>query len=63
MDVAGNVWEWVGTEHKERKDARVLRGGAWANNLSRARCDARLRFNPYFSHDDVGFRVCAPHLF
>ncbi|MDZ7288338.1 MAG: SUMF1/EgtB/PvdO family nonheme iron enzyme [candidate division KSB1 bacterium] len=56
MDMAGNVWEWTATWRDEKKEQRILRGGAGFNDAMALRCVSRdsnskklLRF--------VGFRV------
>jgi len=56
MDVAGNVWEWTATWLDEKKERRVVRGGAGFNDEAALRCISRdnnlkgvMRF--------IGFRV------
>jgi len=61
MDMAGNVWEWLVTEHKEREGARVLRGGSWFHDQDYARCAARYRYYPRYSDFYLGFRVASPN--
>jgi formylglycine-generating enzyme required for sulfatase activity/energy-coupling factor transporter ATP-binding protein EcfA2 len=69
-EMAGNVWEWTrsswalypydagdGREAVEAEGWRVLRGGAWHDDLDRARCAARVRRLPDQFGWDVGFRV------
>ncbi len=72
-DLAGNVWEWCSSRYEGdpfqvrdewtadylRTDVlRVLRGGSWYNNnLAFLRCASRLRFNPNFRYNYIGFRV------
>ena len=61
MDMAGNVWEWLVTEHKEYKGARVLRGGSWGFDQAYARCAARGGNYPGDSSNYLGFRVASPN--
>jgi formylglycine-generating enzyme required for sulfatase activity len=73
-DMAGNVWEWCSTAYKKypyeandgREDlgggdnvSRVLRGGSWYNNHTRARCaDRRDDDYPGVRLNYWGFRCC-----
>ncbi|RLC77738.1 MAG: hypothetical protein DRI81_08150 [Chloroflexi bacterium] len=57
-DVAGNVWEWMVSEHE--KGGRVLRGGSWYSDANAVRCAFRSRLAPFASNDDVGFRCVSP---
>ena len=71
-DMAGNVWEWTNSlyrgypyraddgrevQAKDGNEARVLRGGAYWNDLTMVRCASRLRFGPRHWDDDGGFRL------
>ena len=70
-DMAGNVWEWVGSLYKPypydasdgREDMnssgdRVLRGGSWLYNDDFVRSADRFRNSPTNTYVDFGFR-CA----
>jgi formylglycine-generating enzyme required for sulfatase activity len=70
LDMAGNVWEWCqslyasypyqaddGREDLEASGSRVLRGGAWHDVRSGARCAYRFDFDPRFRYFGVGMRV------
>jgi formylglycine-generating enzyme required for sulfatase activity len=70
VDMAGNVWEWTwslrrdypydaedGREDPTAGGSRVLRGGAFLDNLWYARCAARGRRNPHSRYRNFGFRV------
>lgn len=75
QDMLGNVWEWTsslykpyrynandGRESDSSRDARVLRGGSFNFNDSIVRCAFR-DYNLISLHrNDIGFRVCVPHL-
>jgi formylglycine-generating enzyme required for sulfatase activity len=69
-DMSGNVWEWCRTKwqdsYKKYRDdnrlegdaPRVLRGGAFSDNLRLVRCAARSRNSPDYGDRYYGFRVC-----
>jgi formylglycine-generating enzyme required for sulfatase activity/energy-coupling factor transporter ATP-binding protein EcfA2 len=57
MDMAGNVWEWMGNSHEKYKDSFTLRGGSWIYYDYYLRCAARLYFHPGYRYNYVGFRV------
>ncbi len=64
QDLSGNVWEWVLNEYHNPDNTslkgevpRVLRGGSWDYNPDYARASLRVRFNPDYRLDSVGFRV------
>jgi len=69
-DMAGNVWEWCSSQHKDypyragdgRENlteyaSRVVRGGSFYNYESHARCVSRDGDFPDDRDDDYGFRV------
>ena len=73
LDMAGNVWEWTsslyqsypyrnndGRENAEGDARRVVRGGAWYDNLGSVRCACRNSDAPDGGDYDSGFRVVAP---
>ena len=73
LDMAGNVWEWVQSEHHDypynaddgRKNLdstnfRVLRGGSWYGESSLVRAASRYSFYPGNSSGNGGFRCVSP---
>lgn len=61
LDMSGNVWEWCMTAYDASGDAaRVVRGGAWDDNVYGAGACARINFyfgNARYRDLVVGFRV------
>jgi formylglycine-generating enzyme required for sulfatase activity len=53
-DMAGNVWEWTGTEYD--KDSKVVRGASFGNDARNLRAADRLRNEPVDRLDNIGFR-------
>ena len=69
-DMAGNVWEWVSSLYKPypydandgREDvsieSRVLRGSSWNSDGGKLRSSYRVRYDPSYAFNNIGFR-CA----
>ncbi len=77
QDMAGNVWDWTRSAYKGYKenqfnqtwildiqntDARVLRGGSFNYDDDGVRCAYRNCYSITPHYNDIGFRVCVPHL-
>ena len=69
-EMAGNVSEWTlsqyrsypydgddGRNNEDGDEPRVIRGGSWFKHVLRARTAARGMNDPFFSDNDVGFRL------
>ena len=69
-EMAGNVSEWTlsqyrpypydprdGRDEVAGEGERVIRGGSWFKPMLRARVTARGMNDPFFSDNDVGFRI------
>ena len=55
-DMAGNVWEWTGSEHED--GGMVVRGGSWRNGVGSLKSSHRIYSLPIHKFHYVGFR-CA----
>jgi formylglycine-generating enzyme required for sulfatase activity len=75
MDLAGNVWEWVGDWHAryplthqtnpagpQDGTERIIRGGSWFDwdEYGFLRADNRHPYESRSSHDQTGFRCVVP---
>ncbi|MCK6539121.1 MAG: SUMF1/EgtB/PvdO family nonheme iron enzyme, partial [Anaerolineales bacterium] len=77
QDMSGNVWEWTRSEYKEypfdpqaklekidnKNILRVVRGGAFNDNVRLVRCAVRLRYSPEDRYNNQGFRVVVSPFF
>ncbi|MCZ6633516.1 MAG: SUMF1/EgtB/PvdO family nonheme iron enzyme, partial [bacterium] len=58
-DMAGNAWEWTASNvFPDNAEAKVIRGGSWANSRQEVRTTNRAYERPERRRRDVGFR-CA----
>ena len=57
FDMAGNVLEWTHGGYGTRKEARIVRGGAWIYFQNGARCAYRYGGYPDYRGRYLGFRV------
>jgi formylglycine-generating enzyme required for sulfatase activity len=71
LDMAGNVWEWIGTQwldnyvnyativcqEKEGSGLRSLRGGSWGHPARNLRASNRRKYEPDHQSYHVGFRI------
>ncbi len=58
QDMAGGVWEWTASDYEIPYEAKVLRGGCYADTHEFLSCDARLYTRSDDRIDNVGFRCC-----
>lgn len=56
QDMAGNVWEWCEDWYDDKKEGRVLRGGAFSLNAGYVRCAYRVNGIPNGHGHNYGFR-------
>ncbi len=58
-DMAGNVWEWTGSEHEN--GGKVVRGGSWRNGVGSLKSSHRIYSLPIHKFHYVGFRCAMSH--
>ena len=54
VDLAGNVWEWTGSEHETYPGSKVVRGASFFNVAFNLRAALRYRFVPDGRYDNLG---------
>jgi formylglycine-generating enzyme required for sulfatase activity len=54
--MAGNVWEWTDTNVFDSEEAKVIRGGSWANPREGVRTTTRAYERAERRRRDLGFR-------
>jgi formylglycine-generating enzyme required for sulfatase activity len=57
VDMAGNVWEWMGNYFDKGKEWFALRGGSWFDDSNLLRISARSNGGPGYRYDVIGFRI------
>ncbi|MDA1195558.1 MAG: SUMF1/EgtB/PvdO family nonheme iron enzyme [Planctomycetota bacterium] len=55
-EMAGNVWEWTGTESEEGDSANVIKGGCYNDPPELLRGAVRLEAAPKDKFENIGFR-------
>lgn len=63
-DLAGNVWEWTGSDYDPNGKLKVIRGGSWTDTNKYVRSVYRDSQKPTVASNHVGFRCAmdAPNL-
>lgn len=56
-DMAGGVSDWTADSFGDRSELKVVKGGHWAYGQTLCRAAARDRFEPAFTHPNLGFRI------
>jgi formylglycine-generating enzyme required for sulfatase activity len=55
-DMAGNVWEWTGSDYDKSKTTKAVRGASFSVNAWRLRAAVRFGFGPVSRDLLIGFR-------